>query len=885
MKKNLKRLVLIAASALLITGCNNSSTTSSDTTSDTTTNSSPVTPQPEKYKISVTVSSGITYKLSTEYAEAGEEVTLTITSVGEGISIKSVVLNGNKELVGNDDKTIYKFTMPDQSVRIVISLSISGDVVIEGDIVASLTLDPVTGIYCAKNVKAEGSKAYSKFNYVIASGSGKTTLDCVDLDETRSFGNVEICYEKEYALQVANGYTYDFYYNPNAIETPCYIQRVKVDVLPTDVSSLSNLLIVSPSVRSEYSVYPTGLVGMHYRVSDKTTNDVITKEMDYKLYEGNKSFATIVDTFDPDNVDPMYVYKHYDEENNLYTVVDTYQKFEGKKLSNDDRYRLNYNDNAAHSAHLETIDGDDYGERFKINSRYAERNVKTFAHMPNYFLERDIMYSYRVGYSTDSGLSMYDISIVPTETENGFNVALNTTQEYSTTAGSSVNKAIKYTVSMSFLSTGAMTSLNYKQTTFTDAEWDFKAHAPKTGVKGTIVKTITASYTYGNPYTGGIKFGDFNLDDYFVSEFNNLQFFDPKIQNEEAKQAGKSMIGLSKDFYILDNEGEFSPFVVNKNCYSPSTALDLWQYGPETSSDTSVIAKEPNDLYYQMSAVNIGTSNVTFSSHVEGVGPTVTIPIEVVATSQLRSFYLTAIDTECLATEATITAGGIYQFNMNQSPKDAPLKYKAVSGDESVLKVVSAENSPIIKFDTTMANITTNTDVKVTIEAQYETYEYDGQIKSYSPTVFTIHVLPAAVDPVGKWVASGEGYPDTYVTFTDEVYNAETGTKKGVVHDNYQGNIDEFYFEYTFSNGTVKAKLYNLSITSMDSSYLPSEFILDFTYVPSSDMYGVFLAYYKYDPDYEDYWYSCILGDLGSDGYLEGNSMESARYLGLTRAS
>ena len=50
-------------------------------------------------------------------------------------------------------------------------------------------------------------------------------------------------------------------------------------------------------------------------------------------------------------------------------------------------------------------------------------------------------------------------------------------------------------------------------------------------------------------------------------------------------------------------------------------------------------------------------------------------------------------------------------------------------------------------------------------------------------------------------------------------------------------------------------------------------------------MYGVFLAYYEYDPDYEDYWYSCILGDLGSDGYLEGNSMESARYLGLTRAS
>ena len=178
-----------------------------------------------------------------------------------------------------------------------------------------------------------------------------------------------------------------------------------------------------------------------------------------------------------------------------------------------------------------------------------------------------------------------------------------------------------------------------------------------------------------------------------------------------------------------------------------------------------------------------------------------------------------------------------------------------------------------------------NTDVKVTIEAEYETYEYDGQIKSYSPTVFTIHVLPAAVDPVGKWVASGEGYPDTYVLFTDEVYNAETGTKKGVVHDNYQGNVDEFYFEYTFSNGTVKAKLYDLSITSMDSSYLPSEFILDFTYVPSSDMYGVFLAYYEYDADYEDYWYSCILGDLGSDGYLEGYSIESARYLGLTRAS
>ncbi|MCQ3034698.1 MAG: hypothetical protein MJ248_00485 [Bacilli bacterium] len=888
MNKIVKNLLLVTSAALLITGCKNKSSQNTDTSSNTDTTIPE--PEEEKYRVSVTVPSGVKYELSHEYAKEGEVVTLTITEVGAGISISSVTMN-NSELTATA-ANVYSFTMPSRSARIVIKLSISGDVVVEGDIAALLTKDPVTGIYCAKNVKVEGAGETSKFNFAISASGEKTTLSVMDFDETRSFGNVEICRDKEYALEVANGYTYDFYYNPEAYETPCYIQRANVDVLPSDPESLADLLIVTPSVRSEYAIYPTNLVGAHYRITDKTTKDVITKEMDYKLYENNVSFTKVVDTFDPDNVDPMYVYKKYDEANQLYTVVDTYKKYEGDKLSNDDRYRLEYNGNTAHSARLSVIQGDDWGQRYGINERYARRNVRTFAHMPNYFLEREMMYAYRVGFGGDNGMANHDISVVSTETATGFDVALNTTAEFTKNAGAEKDLTYKYAVNMSFTKAGAMTEVSFKQSSFNDKEWDFTAHSPKTGVKGTVVKSITGTLEYGNVKSGAPDMGDFNPNDYFIQEFKDVQFWNPKVDNQAAKDAGRSIVGLTDDLYFVSSDGEYSNLVANKKCYLPETALDLWQYGITDSTNQNVIRKEANDIYNTVSAAAVGKSTVTVTNHVPGTGASTSLEIEVIATSQVRDFWMSAIDTECYAVKATVKAGETYSFNIHTSPKDAALLYTAVSMNTSLLTIASAPNSPVLTIDTSGAiGITETTDVKVRIDATYGSYvsSVDGSTYTYGPTYFTFTLLPADVDPTGKWNAVDPNMPETYINFTKEVYDAAKGTYKGVISDTYyekgvNKGTDRFYFEYSFKNGSVHARLYDVDIETATGSFSANDFFLDFAYEASRDWYLVFLAEYEYDTDYEDYWYNCILGDMGADGVTQGTSLDAARYAPFARA-
>lgn len=882
-KGTITKLVFLSAMTLGVVSCN----------------THPNTPDPiveEDYKIMVTAPSGVEYTISHERAKKDEEVTLVITNLSSGFSIRSVVLNGKTTLEAESDGVTYKFNMPNTSASIVITLDVDGDIVISGDVSAKLELTSTPGLYVARNVRLDGKSSASKLSYYVKKDGVQTKLNALDLDETKSFGSIGITGSKtDEALEIENGDSYDFYYDSNSSEAPCYIQRVGVNDLPTDSEGLQRLLITKPSVRSEYSVYTPDYVGCHYKVKDLSGSEIVTHEYDWKLYENNMSFAYVNDYLE-DEGDYSYIYKKYDEDSGLYTVVDTYSKYFGDTVVNDDRYRLAYNDNGPVSAQLGVIDGDDYAHRYEVSARHANRNVRTSAHMPHFFVEREFWYAYRSSFSTDSGVTSYNIDIQSEAKADGFDVTLVSYKEFGYSAGiasGSKQEAYTYNATFSFKTNGALKDINYKEIRFSDTEWDFSTHAPKTGIKGSTRKTINASYTYGNAYTGAPDYKGFNASDYFITSFNDLRFINEN--REDAKDDGKSYVGITDDIYLTDLiYYNYNPLLANKKCFAPATALDLWQYGPVESSNPSVITRDPTNAPNEMRAINEGTSTLTFTNHVPGTGISHDIVVDVKATSLVREFCLyegAGYDHITSVTSATIKAGGVYNFKVGAFPHESALAYHAVSENTSLLKVTSPDNSERLTIDVTKANITKATNVKVTMEANYKSYEYNGQTIYYGPTVFTFTILPADINPVGTWTGAHPDLADTHFYFTNEDYTGTVapgyeGAKKGSLVDtiNDSGTLltDRWNFYYTFNNGNLKVVFTSCEIHTMSGSFSPSDFIIDFYYDAMNEYYYVFMAYV--DRSEEDPYYYVILGAMADDS-MQGYDIDVVKYSPFTRTS
>ena len=880
-----KRRVLLPLFAipLVLTGCGGSDPT-------------PVTPPevlPDEYNILVKSSNddAFTYELNKTKAEEGTSIVFKILTIRDGFEVKSVKANKTELTAGSDGKT-YTFSMPDRSVTIFVEFSVTGDIVLAGEVVANLEKEG--DIYVARNVKVSGTQSDAKFSFVVKSESGETTnLSVLDLDESKSFGTIRMTGDKDYVLSVGTGATYDFYFDPDANPEygRCYIQRVGYDTLPTTTAGLEKLLITSKTVRSEYSIYPTGYRGAHFEIGDNTTEDAVYLNYDYKLYENNVSFAKVVDLTPMSDKDPMYVYKSYDEANDRYTVVDTFEKYQGKMMINDDYYRPSYNNNTAYSGVFDVMEGDDWGYRFKINEKNAYRNVVNSAHMPHYFLEREFYYAYRSGFDSDSGVSWSKIDIVPTANADGtFSVSLDSIKEINTNStggiGESIECAYVYDADMTFTKAGALTSLTYREKLFDSDKWDFAAHEAKTGQKGTTIKTINATYEYGNPYSGAPSDPDFNLSDYFISSFNadNIQFFNTKLSDRHDVNEGKSYVGINDYIYLVDDEGDYNSLLVNKkNLFTPATALDLWEYAPVVSSNEDVIAHKDTDVYYQMSASNIGKSTLTFNNHVDGTGTSFDLEVNVDYGSLLRYFYLMEIDSPITtAQSASVRAGGVYQYYVKPSLSTAPSNYHPVSENPSLLQVTSPDNSPIITIDVSSEAakaLTQSTVVKVYMQSDY----YDGPTHSAEKEPLEFTILTAAADPTGTWKVNSPDMPNTKAVFTTEAYD-DKGNLKGYILDDYYDSTgkflgtDMYYFYYKFNNGVLTVKVYDFDVESWDSTgYTANDFYLDFVYEPTSTTYYVFLCVFEYLPDYESYWYGALIGDFG-EGVTQSYDLDVCRY-------
>ncbi len=834
----------------------------------------------EEFAINVSCPSTVTYELSHTKAVKDTVVTLTIGALPAGVSIKEVKMNTTSLEKPADGKT-YTFVMPNRSVTIEISLTISGDLVIDGDIVAELTPTGTPGLYAAKGVRAEGIKGTSSFNWAITKDGVKTVCDVLSLDETKSFADIKMntATNAEYKFTVTNGFLYDFYYDENNGSTPCYIQRSGIIDLPTSVGQVEALMITAPSVRSEFAIFPENYVGAHYECVDYSPNiDPVNQVYDWALYENNVSFAKITDKIEIDD-NERYVYKKYDEAANIYETVDTYAMKKGKSTVNDDRYRLQNNNYGEVAGRFNVIDGDDYGHRYDVSKKHAIRNVRASSHMPNYLVEREIMDAYRVGYSTDNGATAFDIAVTSSLGDNNsVNVNINSFIEYDssksgTVSSSTVQEAFKYTVKLVFNAKSELTSLTYTQKHFSAEEWDFTTHDAMLNKKGTTRKNVKASYTYGDPISGTPDFGDFNKNDYFISELNNIQFYDPDTNRVEDRDAGKSVLAISDRFCLFDTyKGDFDQYCYKKVFFSPATALDYWQYNAVSSSNEEVAQRTIYNAAYEMTALNEGKTTLTFDNRVPGTGATATVEVEVVAAALVRNYYIDWHDSDPITTSnsADVKAGGTYTFNIQRSPAKSACKYHPVSSNPSLLKVTSADNAQFLTIDCSGAlDIKTNTAVTVTLEGVYE--------DNKAPTVLTFTILPPDINPLGTWVTPDDvQYKNTVIQFTDEIYTGTTsasmaGALVGTITYDYYANdrlasSDEFTFIYKFDTGVLIAEVVAVSSTDGEMSKTnPSQWRLWFYYESSENSYGVFLGLEEYDTDVEFYWYEPVV--IGSWDY------------------
>lgn len=843
MKKS--RLIIgLLTAALLISGCSGNS--GEQTTGEPTTTEpvpSPVDPLvDEEYSVIVKSPAAVTYTLNKQKAKFNEEIVLTITSVSSSFSIKDVRLNGAL-LTAETDGVTYKFSMPNRSASIIIRVSVEGDVVTDGDFAVAFNEVSPDIFEATAAVPAEiGNTA--KFNVVI----GDVKLRTTDLDYSTSFGDISCILGRhsDYSYEVATGSTYKLIYDTNKNEMPLSIKRVSVQVLPQSPDALASILVDGYAIFSEPAMFVDDLIGISYDSLDKTVElSSYHHNYSWNKFSDDKTFAKVYDVDDPDN--EMYIYRSYDRANKTYTVVDSYPLKVGSLTVNDYRYREGYNAYGAYSARYDVIEGDDYGHRFAQTDWKVVRDLNCSAHQPAYLLEHEIWYSYR-----HSGLA--SLSITSEAISGGFKTSIDSCFE------STTGEAVVYDADFTFDVRGAVKTLLYKEVRYTDAQWDTSTHAPKSHQIGYTQRRINATYTYGEATTAfdPSEFG-FDVSDYFISSIDTYKYVNSKLATYATND--DSYIGFEDPLFIEDNEGN-RPSAVTYHC-TPETALDTWQYGPVASSDTNVIAKQPTDLYYQMTPTNEGTATVTFSNHVEAPsiqGATIDVVVHVIATESIRSFYFDQVWNDRSYSqhnswhEAIVYANGHYKFRLNSSPSAAPVVYHAVSSDPSKLTITSPDNSRDLVIDTTGANgITENVMVNIT----FESGRYDS---TSSPTVFNIYIMPAQASPIGTWKSMDY---DSYAYFTEEAYGDSLIYFKGYITDHYidtegvDHGTDTFYFYYSYNGAYIDAYIYAMDIQT-GSTPSVSDMYLEFSYSPSNGHYGIFLAETETEDDIV--YYNPILG-------------------------
>ncbi len=621
MKTAIKKTLLILSSALLLAGCNPSGDDSSskddtqtslipssdgDVTSekgnsssdgdkgDSSSSEQKVT----KYAIVDRTGDGISISLSATSAPKGETITITV-ALEENYVLNALYANG-KECTKVNDAT-YTFVMGDNAVAITASLSVTGDVVTSGDVAISLAKQS-DGTY-------KGSfTANSDTKFLILAGGKEYGYGSVDFD--RSYAYISSVYESgskaTTKISVGGNATYEIAFDADA-EKPISIYRTGI------LKALES--------ETEISQYFCGwfagrevLDGGAYNV--KSVNHVTYSSSRSKvnytwdLYQDG-SFATAEDKLTGKK---SYVYKAIKD--GVYTVVDTYVESWTDTAGYVDRTKTQ--DTVAYSGKYAIVDEVD-------NSHYQKTSFMANADMamPSHELHSinaEIQYGYYIGYTVEDELKACDRKFTGVKNaDNSFTTTVHSWKNYEDS--DAIQTRYEYDITININADGTLSSVSYLENYYTKDNWTFNnldttnGGSAIAGKDPEVKNSSSVSYGYGAAKAESISF---DATPYFISSIDKVTI---KSNSDKSKKEGHVKF---KEILDEDRRDPYTKTVSEDSAsgytstisleYTPSTALDAWEYGIVSADDSSIIGKSefrPREWI----GYGVGTTEVTIGNH------------------------------------------------------------------------------------------------------------------------------------------------------------------------------------------------------------------------------------------------------------------------------
>lgn len=844
MNKTIKSLALLLSLGVIASCGPNNNPTIGDSSNEITSNPGDSTeistPDPieETYKVILPKNSAYTVTSDKERAKKNEKVTITVEMASDVYTLTSIKLNNTKDLTLVEGTTNqYSFIMPNRDANITITVSVKGDMTLQGDVAA--VLEKEGDIYVARDIIVNKT---SYVKYVI----GSKELDYQDIDYQKSFANISFNSEKS-GFVIGGNAKYDFFYNPNASK-PCYIVRTEVLNVPTSEGDLYSLF--EGEVTSESSINPQNITKVTY---EHSVDDV---KYEWNLYNDNTSIAKAKKL--SDGSDLGVVYKKIDGNN--YTIVDSY--LQRKELEN------NYfiGDDVRFSARKDIVETvNPLKQQITMDdARYA---LITPDHT-NISMEYSMYLAYRGDFDTtwNEYLKDYDIDISSTKNDDGsFKTIIDSykTFDYTSQQGGPTikNQHVTYDVTLDFNKDGSIKSYDYKEQLFTNDAYDFTNNTFLPGGEnlGKTLKTIKAEIEYGTPKEAAPAF---DLSPYFITKFNNIHI---THNNGDVKNS--------------INQGDYLNDYLIKEEFEPSTALDSNQYRIRQVLSGDAVIQENNSLFFK--AKNVGTSKILINNGTEATGLSVEIDVNVINDVVIKYYYLTdgqyAPESAPIETtnKATINGGHITRLGIATDPDKGDytqLTFKIMAfnngpEDTSVIQSVTHVNVGNYNYIDLDARNSTNKEPVTVLVLPMNPNHLEGSGRLQEPFEITVTPSKNVSDIYGKYETGEEGYEEASVTLLNE--DAGDGYKNGTIVARDFGSIAHYTFKYKIEeNGSI-----TISSTSITSDNEDPMYLYDYNLIIKFNKDGnleVYLGYTYYE-SYEDEQGADVIGNdiVGDYTYIE----------------
>lgn len=807
MKKSV--LVLSLAGLLMLASCtpsnSNGSSTPAQSSNPTASSDGGSTSDATKYIVRINAPAGVTITSDKDKAAPGDTVNLTIT-LASGYTLISLTMNGTA-LTPNDGKV--SFVMPNRDVAINATVSIDGDVTLAGGVAALFAKEG--DIYVARGVKFTTRAEV----YVAVKGStgAITKIGHSHLNPYKSFGSLELgsgAAHEESSVSVGGNATYDFFYDP-AAALSLYIQRVAVTAAPSNASQYEDLFN-SDVHGGQSTMYPSNVQSVTHW--DSRDNLVYS----YNKYADNVSFATVKEKGKEDV--KAVVYKSYKD--NVYSIVDTY--VEGTQVP--DAYRsgnvyiddTKMEDDAAISGHYLVSDSvEEPFQDFDQTARYhtkdnLEWDAGKYSHDIE-SLDRQQHEGYRTGFSIEDDLTKANVSVTSKTAEDGsFTTTIDSYKCYTPSTSSSTYKVmtsdtyISYKIVTSFTKSGAPLSGTYAERKYDNTAYNFSTNTfigdPAT--TGTSVKETSFTYTYGDPLTG-------------APTFDATPYFATAIAPSIKGSMGTNQVRGGE----LVNDAIDDLNVLQPNV-SPATALDGWEYGILSSSDTSILFEEPNrsNHVYRASTTKTGTATLTIGNFVDNkVKATVDVAVSLTKPKRFHIETINSDDTNLLtANSCWVLSKSSYTAKLGTTPDNATLAGISFIYSKDIGLACSVnEQARTITFDASKCDVSEKTTITVTIaDTNYDTTWVDSD--KYRSTI-DVTVYPAVTTKfsetylVGNWLIDSDTRKDatdkTTVKLTNTPYTGSNSsyTSYFLGELDLDGDVFSFVYKYVAASFSIKTAL------------------------------------------------------------------------------